>query len=177
MKSDSRIDCEMVKCIDDIRRTYKRCIGFCNNNIHKGFITKELIQKHKCLEKKCTFLDAIEDHPYILAYQKKEKAKNEKKQNKNNAKKIIEFANEVLPEDVNTIFCKHLYDSTFILILHSYAFHDNRGLSKEIYSKLNLQVYIKNISEKQIKTIEYMYMTLLPENMKQKVLNYEKRRK
>lgn len=177
MKCNNRVDCEMVKCIDGIRRSYKRCIGFCNNNIHRGFITKELIPKHKCLERKCIFFDAIEDHPYILKHQKQEQLKNIKKQNKKNAKKIVEFAEKMLPEGVEVIFCKHLYASTFILILHSSAFYNSCELFKGIHSELNFQVYIKNISEKQIKAIEYTYMSLLPENMRQMAMKYNGLRK
>lgn len=172
---------QRVLCIDDVMRYYKDCIGFCNNCIHKGFITIRLLQEHKCFEKECTFLDVRSDHPYIIHIQQKKKRKqitNEtKKKNKDMEKRIVQLANELLSEPAEVIMCKHLYDSTFILVTHSLSFQGDNSMSHKIYSELKCHVYIKNISERQIQNIEYTYLSLLPENMKEKVRKYEESKK
>lgn len=180
MKLDERLPNETVKCVDGIMRHYKNCIGFCNNYIHKGFLTTRLLREHKCLEKNCTFLDAKTNHPYFLEKKKKKQRKqhiNEiKKKNKDSEKEIIQFAKSLFNKNGDVVMCKHLYDSTFILVTHSLIFNDNENLSRKIYSKLKLHVYIKNISERQVQNISYTYLSLLPENMREKVRKYRKRR-
>ncbi len=172
---------QRVMCIDGSMRHFEDCVGFCNNCIHKGFVTIKLLQEHKCFEKECIFLDIKSDHPYVIQIQRKKKRKqiiNEtKKKNKNMEKRIVQFANELLPEPAEIIMCKHLYDSTFILVTHSLRSHGDNSLSQKIYSELKCQVYIKNISERQIQNIECTYLSLLPENMKEKVRKYEESKK
>ena len=94
----------MIKYIDGVYRKYDKCIGFCNNECHRGFLTKELLKEHECIGKKCTFLDPIEDHQYWIHLMnteaKKAKIKEEKKQHKKIENLILEKAREISPEYV-----------------------------------------------------------------------------
>lgn len=168
--------CAKVKYIDGIYRYYDKRIGFCNNNIHRGFLTTQLYKEHKCSEKNCIFFQARENHPYILMQVKKQKAKEIKKTAQNNEREIMKFANDILPVGIKPIFCKHLYDSTFLLAIHS-TFYCN---GKEIYNIMQynskIRVYVKFISERQVANIEYTYMSLLPEDMKVKAKKYKEKR-
>lgn len=48
--------------------------GYCWSQAHQGFLTVELIRKHKCLQKECRCFEKIESHPYW-----EDKKKNQKK--------------------------------------------------------------------------------------------------
>ena len=38
-------------------------IGYCKNNIHRGFVAVEALCKHECLEKECPYLHKFPEHP------------------------------------------------------------------------------------------------------------------
>lgn len=42
-------------------------IGYCHNKIHQGYLTSTSLKEHKCLEKRCTFLQKF-DCPYWENY-------------------------------------------------------------------------------------------------------------
>ena len=42
----------------------ENAIGYCHNNIHRGYLTKDLIKQHSCIKKKCKYFSKYEDHPY-----------------------------------------------------------------------------------------------------------------
>lgn len=184
MKVNKYDSYKMVKYIDGVARYKIKCVGFCNNCIHRGFLTKELLKNHQCIQRKCTFFDGLDTDPYLLSEKKKMQIKEEKKKsinemkkrNKINEKKIIDFVNEILPKKTKIVLCKHLYDSTFILITNSLNFNKNMDLSKKVYSELNLYVYIKNIPKRLINNIEYTYVSFLPENMKERLRRYKRER-
>lgn len=46
------------------QRIHVRPIGYCHCDAHIGYVTVELMRKHKCLEKGCTFFEVFKDHPY-----------------------------------------------------------------------------------------------------------------
>lgn len=50
-------------------------VGFCYCNAHKGYITKNLLKKHECIEKQCPFLRKFEDYPYWIELQQKKEKK------------------------------------------------------------------------------------------------------
>lgn len=46
------------QCIDGSVRGCSKCIGYCNFDEHPGFLTEELMKKHKCFEKSCDYFIA-----------------------------------------------------------------------------------------------------------------------
>ena len=50
--------------------------------LHPGKLTKQLLRKHNCLEKRCPFLEKYEDTPFWAAYNRSQLAKSEARQQK-----------------------------------------------------------------------------------------------
>lgn len=167
---------ERVKCIDGCRRHYKYCIGFCNNICHKGFITKRALEEHKCIEKKCTFLDPIKTHNYWISMKQKiihkEEIKEIRKKRKNDERAILANVKELVQDDVELVMCKHLYYSTYLLIIMKPGYI-NEEVLQDISNKLNVCIYVKSIYERQRQNIQYIYDSLLPENMREQLRKYK----
>jgi len=51
------------KAIDG-KRLKSEPVGFCNNKVHRGWLSTALLKGHKCLEKQCSFLDRNNEHPF-----------------------------------------------------------------------------------------------------------------
>ena len=49
-------------------------VGYCNNFVHRGWISTVLLKGHRCLEKKCPYLDRNLEHPFWI-----QKAKQKRK--------------------------------------------------------------------------------------------------
>ncbi len=170
-----------VISIDGSRCRYKKCIGFCNNKCHKGFVTVNLLKQHECIQKKCTFLDPMEDHPFWIAraQKKKRKAESRKQKKIENAiieeerkekrieSSIIEEAKKYLYTPAKPILCKHLYGSTYFLVLIKCT--NVYELNQRLNSDLNFNVIVKAVSAKNEPDIKYTYLSLLDEKTKEKM--------
>lgn len=66
-------------------------IGVCHNNIHKGILTVNLLKKHDCLGKNCTYLEKYKNKSYWHTLEKEEEEKNKRK--------IAKKENQVLEKD------------------------------------------------------------------------------
>ena len=75
-------------------------IGYCHNDIHSGYLTKNMIKQHGCITKGCRFFQKYDDNPY---WKEKEKKKLSKKINKymnmNNYKYLIYENHYYRPEN------------------------------------------------------------------------------
>lgn len=47
---------KVYRFIDGCRHTNEEKVGYCWNKEHRGFLTKGLMKRHKCCEKKCKYL-------------------------------------------------------------------------------------------------------------------------
>lgn len=157
---------KMVKCIDGISRGYNKCIGFCNNICHKGFVTTKLLKQHKCIERGCIFLDPMRNHWYWIELEKKKAHKLEIKKHKEMERLILEKTKELYSKKVEVVMCKHLYDSTYLLIV--IKTNIDIDLSKQFMEQIGIKVYIRGINKRQKENIQYTYKLLLPENMLKK---------
>lgn len=170
MKLNKELYSKMVKCIDNIPRSYKHCIGYCHNDCHKGFITKKLLDQHKCLEKKCIFMDPIKEHEYWI-YEKKRNEKrmaikNNKKKIKETEKLIISRTSELYP-NIEIVMCKYLYENLYFLItLQSDGLVT---LSKQYLDSLGVKLFIKQIEASKQKNIKYTYRSLLPTKIRERI--------
>ena len=76
--------------IDGTRSETTKRVGFCNNDLHKGYLTKKLMDEHQCIEKGCHYFIKYEKNAYWqqknISKEKRQKAKEEKKywENKEN---------------------------------------------------------------------------------------------
>lgn len=173
MKENNQQFMGRVKFVDNKYRDAKKAIGYCRYAYHPGFVSTKILNKRekKCL--KCIHFEKIATHPYMQQIEKKNAEKELRKTRKANEKEIMQFAQSVLPSYINVILCKHLYDTTFILIIQSSKIISNNELSKEIYEKFNLHVYVRVINEKYLNNIEYTYLTFLPDEMKYRLRKYK----
>lgn len=79
---------KQVRLITGTPIAYERVVGYCNCDTHKGYLTKNLIDNHECIAKKCPFL-----HKHNEEYWHQQEARqrsHEKK--KNRIKSIKKFA-------------------------------------------------------------------------------------
>lgn len=89
--------------IDEGQRVYtdingKHCsegkrIGYCWSKCHRGYITKAILDEHKCIEKKCDAFQKYDDAQY---WKEKEKQRQKRKEYKNEKKAIKEKENYIL---------------------------------------------------------------------------------
>lgn len=82
-----------------------KCIGFCWNEVHRGYLTKKQMEQHQCLEKNCHRFEKIETAPYwahqIIKKQDRKDGKQAKKQAANEADKFLEKIRELTINDFN----------------------------------------------------------------------------
>lgn len=55
-------------------------IGYCWLEKHRGYITKQILEEHKCIEKNCSFFQKYEDAQYWKEKEKRKKLRQERKQ-------------------------------------------------------------------------------------------------
>ena len=51
--------------IDNSNKRAEVAIGYCNYNLHKGYVTIPAIQHHKCVEKQCPHFTLFEEKYWI----------------------------------------------------------------------------------------------------------------
>ncbi len=164
---------EFVKTIDGGKTKYRTCIGYCYSFAHKGFLTENIAKQHQCLERNCNSFCKIENSEY---WKKKARKDEKRKEVKDKNKLIKEKEREIsdaVSKYVDVIICKHLYDSTYMIIIN-----ENAGVPiSEISKSFKVKIYLKKISEKDKNNIECLYLSHLPENMKRKAIEYKNDRK
>lgn len=69
--------------IDGTKSETTKRVGFCNNDLHKGYLTKKLMEEHQCIEKGCHYFIKYEKNAYWqqknASKEKRQKAKEQKK--------------------------------------------------------------------------------------------------
>jgi hypothetical protein len=80
-------------------------VGYCWNEIHRGYLTKNLMKEHQCIEKKCRHFQKYENSPYWkekeARREKKKKRKEILKKNENDKNRILNKIREITIEDEN----------------------------------------------------------------------------
>lgn len=77
-------DHKNYRTINGGRCTVGQRVGYCWLEKHKGYITKQIMDEHQCIEKQCPFFQKYEDAPY---WKEKEKRKKDR-QNRKELEKI-----------------------------------------------------------------------------------------
>ena len=162
-----------VKTIDGGRSKYRNCIGYCNSCLHKGYVTRNIEYKHKCLERNCSSFQPIQNS----SYWKNKRKKSERKQEiNNNRKKIKETENlirQIVSEHMPIVLCKHLYDSTYLVVTNETLEISFSFLCEE----QNINIYSIAISPKKNTNIVYNYLSFLPSQMRDKAIKYKNDRR
>lgn len=102
-----------------------KCIGFCWNEVHRGYLTKKQMDQHQCLEKNCHRFEKIETAPYwsqqIEKRQNRKDAKQAKKQSANEAEEFLAKIRELTINDFNfyPVACE-LKDNTYEVRIINY---------------------------------------------------------
>jgi hypothetical protein len=111
-----------------------KIIARCHILIHRGYLTRSLIEKHSCIEKECTFFEKLKPE-YWLALETAEKArKDERIKRKENKKQIKDrdiFIRETL-EDSGCIYVTSIREESRNLLTISYIFDRKVDLTPEI---------------------------------------------
>lgn len=58
----------------------KKPCGYCWMKKHRGYLTVSLLKQHKCLEKKCVYLQKFEQHSYWKQLENEKKKMREKRE-------------------------------------------------------------------------------------------------
>jgi len=69
---------EYVMLLDKNPCKFSKVVGFCHNNLHRGYISKSLLKSHECIEKECTLLERF-DHRYWAQIERERNAKQERR--------------------------------------------------------------------------------------------------
>ena len=160
------------RCITGEKTTSERCVGYCNNKNHIGYVTVPILKRRQCIEKNCSCFYPIKEHPYWNQLEnsmdKKTKRKGEIKFFRDNEKNIPNILN--IPED-EFLFCKHLYENIYIIVC-------KEGFSIDpIYCCDDMIIYGFTVSERKEKNIDVTYTSLLtPEILEKKNKNDQKNR-
>jgi hypothetical protein len=57
----------------------KEPMGYCWNHLHKGYLTKNLVDSKECRKKNCRCLILNENHGYVIQLKQKKREKAERK--------------------------------------------------------------------------------------------------
>lgn len=125
-------------------------VGYCRYHLHPGYLTKSLVKKHKCIEKKCHFLDKSVNPAYWERFQEQQKPEKHKKP-KESYDEIIAYANEHI-RDGFTVHGARMGENQLLKLFYTsyHAFDDSdmlTGLERECKAKFKMQikfVHIKN---------------------------------
>ena len=79
--------------IDGSALTEEVRFAYCWYDLHPGFLTPQFVREHKCVEKKCHFLERFKQHPY---WAKKIKLKEARIAGKQQKRAIAENEKEIL---------------------------------------------------------------------------------
>lgn len=71
-------------------------VGFCHNTLHRGGLTRKLMEEHGCLEKRCPFLQKYLDNSYWQEQKKQQKKRAAAKVKKRAAREERQAAEEQL---------------------------------------------------------------------------------
>ena len=151
------------RCITGAPTTEDRCIGFCKNIKHMGYITVPILTRRQCLEKECSCFVPLKEHPFWGKQERKQEKENKRKEEirtiRNNEKTIPDMLN--IPLDY-FLLCKHIYGNSYIVVC-------KQGLKLDsCYKHENLTIYAFEVDKKKEQNIGITYDLLLPPEIREK---------
>ena len=77
--------------------------GRCHNNIHRGYLNIDLLERHDCIKKECPFLEKFEDYPFWVKQDRIANAKAIQKKERENSRLKSERAKAISNDKMNTL--------------------------------------------------------------------------
>ena len=104
-KSIDEIPYRRLPLIDgSFRKVDKNAVvGYCNCNLHKGYLSVTLLKEHDCIKKNCVYLKKFEDCPFWTRYKNELKLKEKRKQDKKNRIRKQEEHKAAVEEKMNSL--------------------------------------------------------------------------
>ncbi len=124
------------RCIDNKITGSNKCLGYCMYKEHSGFLTKELMQKHDCIKKKCD---------YFVSKPKHGSSKNKI----DLSKSILNYLNniELIPDGVRVLRVKsHTYG---VYIAYYVTIANIEGFSvceKSVYKEFGVEIIFEKLN-------------------------------
>ena len=129
-----------------------RLVGYCWCVLHPGYLHKQLMDEHQCVERKCEFFEKFQDSEY---WKRKTKIKEDRISGKLEKKRIDQTCN-IIYSELESIFANN--DNIAILrVEHSHnvyvawfatiGFDGTSNIVQNIATKYNVQIkimYIQN---------------------------------
>lgn len=151
------------RCITGAPTTVDRCVGFCKNKNHVGYITVPILCKKQCIKKGCFYFVPLKEHPYWEKRDKLLKEQFKKKEElkiKRNFEKLIPIFLKIPPE--NFLICKHLYENVYIIVC-------KQGLNlNHCYEYEGNIIFAFEVDANKARNIELTYDFLLPQEIREK---------
>lgn len=153
-----------IKCFDGVYRNHTKIIGRCTCHLHIGYISEDLLKKHKCIEKGCYYFFKYESAPYwqTVINAKKEKEISKKKQRKAEEKKaqilllaanLVEYNDSIMFLNATSTENQHTYRLTFISLKQQWI----KELPEIFKDRLSVGIYLKRVTydrEAQLKLLQ-----------------------
>ena len=158
------------RCVTGAPTTIDRCVGFCRNKGHVGYITVPILCRRQCIEKKCHYFTPIKNHPFWGRREQMLQKEYEKKEVirtlRNNEKLIPGFLDSP-PESF--LMCKHLYDNVYIMVC-------KQGSNlKSCYKCNGNVVYVYEVEKQKEQNISVTYISLLPVEIREKKMKNDQK--
>ena len=121
------------RLIDGQYGSSKNIFARCHILLHRGYLTKALIKKHKCLEKKCFYFEMLKPD-YWLAFEKTEEFKTNERAKRKEEKRIAKdrdtFIRDTL-EDSGCVYVTSIRENDYLIGI-SYIYDRKVDLLPEI---------------------------------------------
>lgn len=75
----------------------KNLVGYCHYSKHRGFVDADLLKKHSCLKKQCTFLERFEECPFWV-HHKNQLMEKQRMAERYQAKRVGAYSTEMKSE-------------------------------------------------------------------------------
>jgi len=149
--TDKRLIGETEKrLIDGNYSLTKGIIARCHNQTHRGYLTKNLVKKHQCVEKECSFFEKQKPE-YWKALERSEQEKKQKRQKIKEESRVIQERHRLVRDTLEKSGCIHVTSiqehEDFIFISYIYdrktdLFPEIRFLRSKLGKTIKMQASI-----------------------------------
>ena len=125
--------------IDGVLTATSKCTGYCSNNLHKGYLTKQLMQKHNCIGNECScFFKRIREDKKPL----------ERKTINIQKEEILSCANELLKDYEGIVATGIIENDNYYILKYAQVCNCDsivKETEKQLYAAFGTLVVMENI--------------------------------
>ena len=150
--TESTIDATQTKkrTIDGNHCEAKHVVGYCHCRLHKGHLTKKLLDAHDCLHKNCVYLERNNEHPFFMQRNKnrdaKKQAKLMRKQMEQEQERVLKAIREHTADDGDFFAIRAEQTETgFTVYYIKYGWIDIGEYAYRLSKLLNARIFLKEI--------------------------------